>query len=221
MSTPPAPAPVPPAGQPETGPPTPAPAPTPPAPAATPPQPGGVPAPSPAPAPAAPEPDWKAEARKWEARAKENSDAAQRLREIEDAQKSEQQRLAEAKDAAERDAATARSEALRWRIAARHQISDEDAEIFLTAGDEETLNRQAARLVALRTPAQPQPPAVDPPPVVPPAPHTPVEALRPGALPSPPEPTLADQIAAAEREGKWAESRRLKAQQLMQLTQNT
>ncbi|WP_143203963.1 hypothetical protein [Streptomyces kebangsaanensis] len=221
MSTPPAPAPVPPAGPPETGPPAPAaPAPALPAPAATPPQPAGAPAPapSPTPAPAAPEPDWKAEARKWETRAKENSDAAQRLREIEDAQKTEQQRLAEAKETAEKDAAAARSEALRWRIAARHQISDEDAEIFLTGGDEETLTRQAARLVALRTPPQP---SADPPPAVPPTPHTPVEALRPGALPSPPEPTLADRIAAAEREGKWDEARRLKTQQLMQLTQNT
>ena len=41
------------------------------------------------------EPDWKAEARKWEKRAKENSDAAQRLAEIEEANKTEQQKQAE------------------------------------------------------------------------------------------------------------------------------
>lgn len=41
------------------------------------------------------EPDWKAEARKWEKRAKENSDAAQRLAEIEEANKTEAQKQAE------------------------------------------------------------------------------------------------------------------------------
>lgn len=51
-------------------------------------------------APAAPEApaqetDWKAEARKWESRAKENSAAAQRLAEIEEASKSEAQKAAE------------------------------------------------------------------------------------------------------------------------------
>lgn len=53
----------------------------------------------------------------------------------------------------------ARAEALRWRIAAKHGISDEDAETFLTGSDEETLTRQAARLSALNTtaPATPKP----------------------------------------------------------------
>lgn len=53
----------------------------------------------------------------------------------------------------------ARAEALRWRIAAKHGISDEDAETFLTGSDEATLTRQAERLAALAvaTPATPKP----------------------------------------------------------------
>lgn len=39
--------------------------------------------------------DWVAEARKWEKRAKDNSDAAARLKELEDAQKSEADKLKE------------------------------------------------------------------------------------------------------------------------------
>lgn len=49
-----------------------------------------------------------------------------------------------------KEAATrATSEALRWRTAAKHGISDEDAETFLTGTDEVTLTRQAERLSAL------------------------------------------------------------------------
>ncbi|WP_432159068.1 hypothetical protein [Streptomyces sp. bgisy153] len=165
-----------------------------------------------APAPAAPQPgtDWQAEARKWEQRAKENYDKAKAHDAYVESQKTEAQKLADAKAAAEKQAATAQAEALRWRIAAKNGISDEDAEVFLTGATEETLTRQAERLVALRTPQQPAASAT---------PQTPVEALRPGALPAPPEPTLADQVAAAEKAGNWADARRLKAQQLTQLAE--
>lgn len=181
-----------------------------------------APAPQTSPPPAAPEPpapaaqpaetDWKAEARKWEKLAKENKGAADKLTALEEAQKTEQQKLADRATKAETAAATATAEALRWRIAARNGISDEDAEIFLTGTTEEALTRQAERLVALRGTAQ-QPAAA----VGPQGQRTPVEALRPGALPNPPEPTLADQIAAAEKAGEWGTAQRLKAQQLMQL----
>jgi hypothetical protein len=95
---------------------------------------------------AKPEVDWKAKAREWEKRAKANADAATRLTQIEESQKSETQKLADAKTAAEKAAAEAQADALRWRIAAKHQISDEDAELFLTGIDEETLTKQAKRL---------------------------------------------------------------------------
>lgn len=94
---------------------------------------------------------WKQKAREQEKRAKENSDAAKRLAELEDAQKTEQQRQLEATEAAKRDAAEARAEALRYRIASKHGISEDDAETFLTGNDEETLTRQAERLSALAT----------------------------------------------------------------------
>lgn len=41
------------------------------------------------------------------------------------------------------------SEALRWRVAARFGISDDDAETFLSGTDEATLTRQAERLSAM------------------------------------------------------------------------
>lgn len=46
--------------------------------------------------PPAQETDWKAEARKWEQRAKENSEAAKRLAEIDEASKTAEQKAAEA-----------------------------------------------------------------------------------------------------------------------------
>jgi len=56
----------------------------------------------------------------------------------------------EAKEAQEL-ASKATADALRFRVAAKHGISDEDADLFLTGTDTETLERQAARLVE-RTP---------------------------------------------------------------------
>mgnify|MGYP006929311749 CR=1 FL=1 len=48
--------------------------------------------------------DWRAEARKWEARAKENRDAANRLQQLEDANKSETEKLTERATVAEKNA---------------------------------------------------------------------------------------------------------------------
>lgn len=92
--------------------------------------------------------DWKAKAREWEKRAKENKSAADRLAEIEEANKTEAQKAADRLAAAEKDAAAARSEALRLRVAAKFGIGDEDADLFLTGADEETLTKQAERLTA-------------------------------------------------------------------------
>ncbi|MDH6279349.1 hypothetical protein [Prescottella agglutinans] len=80
--------------------------------------------------------------------AKANAEAAQRLAEIEDANKSETQRLSEALTAAERDRDSARTEALRLRIATKYGVSDEDADLFLTGSNEEALTKQAERLAA-------------------------------------------------------------------------
>lgn len=101
-------------------------------------------------------PDWarekltkaNSEAAKYRTAAKANADAAKRLAEIEDANKTESQRLSEALAAAELERESARTEALRLRIATKHGITDEDADLFLTGSDEETLTKQAERLAA-------------------------------------------------------------------------
>lgn len=100
------------------------------------------------------------EARK--AAEKAAAEAAARIKEYEDRDKTEQQKALERAEEAEKAAAESRREALRYRIASRHQISDEDAETFLTGTDEETLTRQAERLVALRGEAAPKVPKPDP-----------------------------------------------------------
>lgn len=69
--------------------------------------------------------------------------AAANLSDLEKAQK-------QAKEAQEA-AAKASAEALRFRTAAQFGISDEDADLFLTGMDADTLKRQAERLVE-RTP---------------------------------------------------------------------
>lgn len=71
---------------------------------------------------------------------------AARLDEIEQANKSEAEKLAERAAAAERERDQAKATALRLRVAAKHGISDEDADLFLTGADEATLTKQAERL---------------------------------------------------------------------------
>jgi hypothetical protein len=92
----------------------------------------------------------RAEAAKYRTEAKANAEAAQKLAEFEDAQKTEAQKLADAKTAAEQDAAAARADALRWKTAAKFGITDAQAELFLTGADEATLTRQAEALAALK-----------------------------------------------------------------------
>lgn len=71
---------------------------------------------------------------------------AARLDELEAANKSELEKEQEARTAAEAARDKAVADGLRWKIAAKHGISDEDAELFLTGRDEQTLEAQAKRL---------------------------------------------------------------------------
>ena len=71
---------------------------------------------------------------------------ADRLDSLEAANKSEAQKVAERIAALESENARIQSEALRSRIQAKHGISDEDADLFLTGTDEATLTRQAEAL---------------------------------------------------------------------------
>jgi hypothetical protein len=108
--------------------------------------------------PAKPEIDWAAESKKWEKRAKENKTAADELAALKQAQMSDAERTAARLEQMERETQAARTEALRFRIATRHGISDEDAELYLTATDEETLERQAKGLAdrSAQTTARPR-----------------------------------------------------------------
>lgn len=110
----------------------------------------------------------------------------------------EEKALKDAADAAAR-AAAAEAEAMRWRIAARFGISDEDAELFLTGSDEETLTRQAERFKDLSSK---------------PSKGTHVPGV--GNQPQTPAP-LAEQIAVAEQSGDSKLAMALKAQQLAEL----
>lgn len=79
---------------------------------------------------------------------KDLKEKAAKFDEMEQANQSELEK-ANAKIAdleAERD--RAKTETMRYQVATRYGIGDEDADLFLTGSDEETLNRQAERLAA-------------------------------------------------------------------------
>lgn len=90
---------------------------------------------------------------------KREKELAAKLKELEDRDKTEAERLTEAKLAAEKAAADALAEALRYKVATRFGINDEDAGLYLTGTDEDTLVRQAERLAELSkaTSATPKP----------------------------------------------------------------
>ena len=73
---------------------------------------------------------------------------AARLDEIEAANKTEAQKMADRLELAEKSAAQAQRDALRFKIASKFGVTDDDADLFLTGTDEETLTKQAERLAA-------------------------------------------------------------------------
>lgn len=94
---------------------------------------------------------WRQKAQEQEKRAKENVAARRELDELKASQLTNEERITAelSKVVAERDQALA--DLLRWRVATRFGIADEDVDLFLTGTDEETLTKQAERL-AERTP---------------------------------------------------------------------
>lgn len=86
-------------------------------------------------------------ARKWEERAKQNADAAKRLAEIEDSQKSELEKLTEAQKAAEARAQAAERELARARVALRKGLPEALAK-RLVGDTEEEMEADAEELLA-------------------------------------------------------------------------
>lgn len=96
-----------------------------------------------------------------EARKQAERQAAEYKKQLDDAAKANMNDLeraqAEAKAAAER-AAAAERDVQRYRIAAKHGISDADADLFLTGADEAAMTAQAERYAELNnTPTTPRP----------------------------------------------------------------
>ena len=141
-----------------------------------------------------------AEERRRAAQAEKTAKALQAKLDALEAEKlsKEEKAVKEAAEAAER-ALKAESEALRWR---KYGITDDDAELFLTGSDEETLSRQAERFKELSfKPAK--------------GTHVPGVGNQPGTPAS-----IKEQIQAAEASGDFALAIQLKSQQLAELARN-
>jgi hypothetical protein len=92
--------------------------------------------------------DWKAEARKWEARAKADHEAANKWREFEVSQKSDMEKLADELDRYKTEATEASVKLLKLEIASKKGIPNEAIEL-LTGTSQEELEAAADKLLTL------------------------------------------------------------------------
>ncbi|HMV73259.1 MAG TPA: hypothetical protein PKX25_14245 [Microthrixaceae bacterium] len=124
------------------------------------PEPDPTPAPEPAPAEdlAAEVEKWKHFARQHEKAAKANADAAAKLQAIEDAAKSQAEKDAEARAAAEQKAADLEAQVLRLKVAAAKKLPPELADRLIGSTEDE-MNEDADRLLAVMKPTTPPAPA--------------------------------------------------------------
>lgn len=83
--------------------------------------------------------DWKAEARKWESRSKENASAAQKLADIEESQKSDLQKSEDRAARAEKLAADSASDATRARVALEKGLTPAQEKRLIGSTREELL----------------------------------------------------------------------------------
>lgn len=93
-------------------------------------------------------PDWKAEARKWEQRAKADYDAANKWREFEASQKSEYEKLADELSKYKAEATEAQLKAIRYEVATAKGIPA-DALDLITGDSKEAMEASAEKLAAL------------------------------------------------------------------------
>lgn len=147
-----------------------------------------------------------------EARLKELEPLAAKAKKAEEDKKSEAEKLTERLTAAETRAAKAETRALRLEVASSKGLTPAQAK-RLVGSTKEELEADADELLADFGAPAGQGAGGDSKPKS----KRPVEQLRPGGMPNPPEPSLAEQITAAEKAGKWDEAGRLKAAQLMAL----
>lgn len=96
--------------------------------------------------------DWKAEARKWEQRAKENIDKASKFDQVEQSKLTEIEREQKRAEAAEKLAASSAAELLQLSFANEHGIT-KDERALLTATTEEALQAQVNAVLKLRAPS--------------------------------------------------------------------
>lgn len=150
--------------------------------------------------------DWKAEARKWEDRAKLNKTAADTLAALEEANKTEAQKLTDRATAAELKATEselkateAEARALRRDVALEHKLTKEDAALLDGMAGEDAMRALAARLAQQAA-----------------ASATTVGAIVPGLGQTPETPSLDAQIAEAEAKGDTRAAILLKTRKLMQ-----
>lgn len=99
--------------------------------------------------------DWKAETEKWKAMARQHEANSKKLLALEEAQKTEAQKLADAKAAAEKDAADSKAELLRTTVAYAKKLPPELAG-RLRGSTKEELEKDADELLKLVSPQQQQ-----------------------------------------------------------------
>lgn len=141
---------------------------------------------------------WKTTAQKHERAARDNSKAAKRLQELEDANKSELQKAVDAQAAAERERDAVKSQQTRMMAAAAHDLPP-DLIDYLGDGTEEEINSRAEQLAgfiaesARKLVEQMSPqnggrvPSVA-------RRNRPVESMRPGAAPAGNQPNTPDEM---------------------------
>lgn len=91
---------------------------------------------------------WKQKAREQEKRAKDNAEAAKRLAELEESQKTETQRLTERADAEYKRAQDAEAKLLRYEVAAETGVPATTLK-FLTGNTREEIEASAKDVLAL------------------------------------------------------------------------
>lgn len=100
------------------------------------------------------------QSRKWETRAKENYAARQELDGIKQERLTAEEKLTARAAAAEAERDAIRTEMARYKVAAKHQLSEDDFDLLGT-GTEEEIEARAKRIAELRKVSAPPPPSFD------------------------------------------------------------